>query len=455
MNKKSLNIKDRLYIGTTIILIIMLIISIYKTKEKENRIKQTMANEYNMAFNELVGYVQNIENFLAKASISTDKEHGAETLTEVWRQADIAVSYLSQIPLNTEELTKTSKFLNQVSEYSYSLSRKNINGEDLTQEDLDNLEMLHNYSLDLKDSLNQMLEEINNGTISWEEFTEIKNKDYVQQVDNVEVNSLVNIDNNFNEYAGLIYDGAFSEHIEKEEKKGLTGEEIDEEKAKQIAIDFIGKDKIEDISLNAFIENGNIPVYDFSVQIKDIEDKGNISISKKGGKVVIMNIEREVRENKIKKEEADEIGKEFLKQKGFDNMKETYYQIESNIITVNYAYTQENVVIYPDLIKLKIALDNGEILGIETNGYLNSHTEREIPEAKISIKEAKEKLNKRLNIETEGLAIIPTEWKTEIYCYEFKGKVEETEFLVYINAETGKEENILVIVETPGGILTK
>ena len=105
--------------------------------------------------------------------------------------------------------------------------------------------------------------------------------------------------------------------------------------------------------------------------------------------------------------------------------------------------------------KYRIYLDNGEILGIETNGYLNSHTERKIPEAKISIEEAKEKLNKRLNIESEGLAIIPTEWKTELFCYEFKGKVEETEFLVYISAETGKEENRLVIVETPGGILTK
>ena len=52
------------------------------------------------------------------------------------------------------------------------------------------------------------------------------------------------------------------------------------------------------------------------------------------------------------------------------------------------------------------------------------------------------------------MAIIPTEWKTEILCYEFKGKVDEREFLVYINVETGKEEDILVILDTPGGTLT-
>ena len=39
-------------------------------------------------------------------------------------------------------------------------------------------------------------------------------------------------------------------------------------------------------------------------------------------------------------------------------------------------------------------------------------------------------------------------------CWEFKGKVDDTDFLVYINCETGKEEDILVIVNTPNGTLT-
>ena len=52
------------------------------------------------------------------------------------------------------------------------------------------------------------------------------------------------------------------------------------------------------------------------------------------------------------------------------------------------------------------------------------------------------------------MAVIPTEWQSEILCYEFKGKVQDTEFLVYINAENGREEDILVIKDTPNGILT-
>ena len=109
---------------------------------------------------------------------------------------------------------------------------------------------------------------------------------------------------------------------------------------------------------------------------------------------------------------------------------------------------------YPDLIKVKVALDNGDILGIETTGYLNNHCNRDLSNIKITKDDAKKVLNSKLNIESEGLAIIPTEWQTEILCYEFKGKINDTEFLVYINAENGNEEDILVIKDTPNGILT-
>ena len=135
-------------------------------------------------------------------------------------------------------------------------------------------------------------------------------------------------------------------------------------------------------------------------------------------------------------------------------MKETYYLKQEGVMTINYAYSQDGVVMYPDLIKVKVALDNGDILGVETTGYLNNHTTRDISNVKITKEQAKENLNKDLNIESEGLAVIPTEWQTEILCYEFKGKVDDTEFLVYINAENGREEDILVIKDTPNGILT-
>ena len=239
------------------------------------------------------------------------------------------------------------------------------------------------------------------------------------------------------------------------ERKGLTGEEIDEDKAKQIAEEFIGKDKIKEINSNGVSENANIPSYDFAVKTENNNDTNLwISVSRKGGHVVFMNYNRNVDVEVITTEKANELGKEFLNTRGISNMKETYYMKQDGIVTINYAYMQNDVIMYPDLIKLKVALDNGEILGIETTGYLNSHTERTLEEVQISKEKAKESLNKELEILSEGLAVIPTKYQTEVLCWEFKGKVEDREFLVYINATTGREEDILVILNTPNGTLT-
>lgn len=450
-------LKDRHMLTIIVVLVaIIAALGIFAYK-KQTEFRQASENQYNLAFYELVDYVQNVENYLAKSLISTTPEHGAETLTRVWREANLAQTYLAQLPVEANELSNTAKFLNQVSDYSYSLSRKNINREPLSQDDLNNLKTLHDHSVELENTLNQLSSDINDGRIKWGELEKKGTNAFAQQVSNISKDSFSNIESNFHEYAGLIYDGAFSEHITSAEKKGLTGEDIDEEKAKQAAIEFIGQDKIEQIDSSGMSENTDMPTYDFSVKLKGAQKDNfaTISITKKGGHVVYMNYNREVNAESIDQQQADQIGKDFLNSRGFTNMKETYYLKQDGIVTINYAYTQNNVVMYPDLIKLKIALDNGEVLGIETTGYLNSHSQRTIPSPKISKEKAKEVLNQNLNIESEGLAYIPTEFKTEIFCWEFKGKVDGTDFLVYINAETGKEEDILTIINTPNGTLTK
>ena len=433
-----------------VVLAVALGIVLYKNQKEY---KQASENSYNMAFYELVDYVQNVETYLAKSLISSTSEHGAETLTNLWREANLAQAYLSRLPIESQELENTEKFLNQVSDYSYSLSRKNIYNENLTEDDFKNLKDLHSYSLELENTLNQLSDDLNSGRFKWDELTNKGTIAFAQQVDNISKESFSNLEENFHEYSGLIYDGAFSEHLTNQENKGLTGEDITEEQARGLAEEFVGKDSIKEVTNLGFSENATIPVYDFSITNQK-DETINISISKKGGHIVAMNSNREVNSEIISQEEANQKGKEYLKSKGFENMKETYYLKQDGIVTVNYAATQENVVIYPDLIKVKIALDDGEILGVETTGYLNNHTQRDISNVSISAEEAKKTLNKDLQIESEGLAIIPTEWKTEILCYEFKGKVEDREFLVYINAQNGREEDILMITNTPNGTLT-
>lgn len=440
-----------LSIITIFLVIILCLVAVLINRRKEA--KQASENSYNMAFYELVDYVQNVETFLAKALISSTPEHGAETLTNVWREANLAQAYLSQLPIQSQELENTQRFLNQVSDYSYSLSRKNIYDESLTDEDLKNLKDLHSYSVELENTLNQLSDDINSGRIKWNELTNKGEVAFAQQVSTSSLDGFSNLEENFHEYSGLIYDGAFSEHLTSSEKKGLVGNDIDENAAKQKVIEFIGNSNIKEVQNLGYSENANIPEYNFSVTTIS-GDNISLSVSKKGGHIVYMNSNRDVNTEIISQEEANQKGKEFLNKHGFENMKETYYLKQDGVVTINYAYNQNDVVVYSDLIKVKVALDNGEVLGIETTGYLNNHTQRDLSNIKITKEEAKKTLNKDLEIGYDGLAIIPTEYKTEILCYEFKGKVDDKEFLVYINAQNGREEDVLIITNTPNGTLT-
>lgn len=446
-------LKDRHMLTLVVVLITIIVILCLFTYKKQREYRQASENSYNLAFFELVDYVDSVEVYLAKSLVSNSPKHGAETLTYVWREANLAQSYLSRLPINSSELENTAKFLNQVSDYSYSLSRKNIDDKELTQEELDNLKQLHEYSVELKNTLNQLSNDLNSGRISWGELTKKASPVFAQEVSNISKDSFSNLEKNFHEYAGLIYDGAFSEHMTNPERRGLVGDDIDEETAKNKVEEFFGKDVIKEIQSNGLTQNANIPCFDFTVTKND----GNnawISISQKGGHVVLANSTKDVQAEVITQEQADEIGQKFLDSRGIHNMKPTYYLKQNGIVTINYAYVQDGVTVYPDLVKLKVALDNGEILGMETSGYLNSHTQRTFATPKVSQDEARKKINKNLEIISESMAMIPTEYQTEILCWEFKGNVEDRQFLVYINVETGKEEDVLVILETPDGTLT-
>lgn len=441
--------KNRIWMFVIIVAVIAISILAINLISQKKVYATTKENEYNMAFYQVVDYVQNLKTYLAKAMVSKSAEHGAEMLTNVWKEANMAQAYISMLPIESQEIENTEKFLNQASEYSYYLSRKNIEGRDLTNNDIGVVEKLYNYSNDLSNTLNEMSEELNNGTLTWDD---LKNNNESAEIS--EVSTFDVVEENFHEYSGLIYDGAFSEHIVNVQKKGLVGDLIDEETAKQKAEEFIGKNKIKETKNNGLVENGDINVYRFEMTTNDDKTIG-ISISKKGGHVVYMILNRQIDEEKISEQDAVEIGKKYLEDKGFINMKETYYQKENGLIVVNYAYQQKDVVMYADLIKLKIALDDGEIIGIETTGYLNNHYERQSIEPQITEEKAKENISNQTEILSSGLAMIPTEWKTEILCYEFKGKIKEVDFIAYINAQNGEEEDILILTTTPNGTLTE
>lgn len=435
------------------ILVLLLAFLCIFLKMENNKVVQTMESSYSRSLYELVEYLDNVETLLAKAQITSSSEYAAKNLTEIWRKADLAQSSLSQIPITHMTFEKVEQFLNQLSDYSYSLSHKAIENQALTDEELKNIANFYERCKTMNITLTNLVVDMGSGTLSWDELTkEVNVAPFAQEVANLSQDSFGEIEENMQDYEGLIYDGPFSEHMTSVTPLGLGNEEVDQITAEQKIYEYVNKDEVKEVTYNGVVE-ATIPVHSFNVALND-DTMFYIDVTRQGGEVLWFVSNREVEEENLAFDEAKSKALKFLNEHGITNMKETYYTIENSMATINFAYVQDDVVCYPDLLKVKVALDDGSIIGFEAQSYYSSHHERNFAKPKVSIEEAREILNDNITIISEGLAVIPTDWRTELLTYEFKGKVDENEFIVYINAETGKEEKIFMIIDSPNGVLT-
>lgn len=85
-----------------------------------------------------------------------------------------------------------------------------------------------------------------------------------------------------------------------------------------------------------------------------------------------------------------------------------------------------------------------------------NHRKREIKEKILTVDECRELISPYLTVISSRLSFIPLETGKEALCYEFRCKDRDgQENLVYINAQSGKEENILLLLYSDDGVLTK
>ncbi len=440
-------------ISAIILIAILLIFSAYM-KIENNKVIETLESSYTRSFYDLIEYMDNVETLLAKVQISNSSEYAAKTLTDIWRKADLAENSLAQIPITHIALEKIVQYLNQLSDYSYSLSQSLIDRETLSEEELENLQNYYEKCKTLNQTLNELVNDLDSGSISWKELTKKEETNFLaQEVSNVSQDSFGGIEESMQDYEGLIYDGPFSDHMTSITPLGLKDEKVTLEQAKEKMFEYVNSNNIKNIEVEE-VSEATIPVYSFDITLKD-DSKMYIDVSIQGGEVLWCMSDKNASEEKITVEQAKESAKKFLDSHGIFSMQDTYYISENGMATINYAYKDANdIICYPDLIKVKVSLADGSIIGMEAQSYYSAHTSRKYQIPKISMEDAKKKINSNIEIYYEGMALIPTDWRTEILTYEFKGRVDENDFIVYINTETGKEQEIFMIIDTPNGILT-
>lgn len=405
---------------------------------------------YQHYFSELAEAMRGISTALQKTEYTNSNVYAAGLANEITREASAAQSAMSGLPFASIELEKTAKFLSQVGDFSYYLARKDASGGEISDEELQSLRELAETAYSLSVSMDELYASVADGSMSVAGALDAESSSETG-ISGVAA-ALVEIETQFPEYAGLIYDGPFSEHVASRTASFLEGKtEVRAADAALVAATAGGFETSE-ITLTGE-SAGVLPTYQFTV-----ERDGEVwyfDVTKQGGVLLEMYSSREVGTPVLSAEECIEKAKDRLASLGMRDLAESYCFEREGVVTINFAHVERGVICYPDLIKVSVAADTGDVIGLEARGYIMNHRERTLPEVAVSEQEAHASLSPALTVESTRLAVIPSAGEYELFCHEFLcTDAEGRHVLVYVNAETGVEEQILILIESAAGTLT-
>ncbi len=425
----------------------------YGLSRDREQIVTYMNNNNQRAFYQLVDHVENMEVMLSKGLVSNSSLQRMMIFSDVWQESYAARETLAQIPVTGPSLTRTSTFLTQAGDYVWSLAKKFVRGEDVKPEEIAKLNELHTEAGFLAAELENIEKSAADRRLTWGEIKTKSEEDMGHEV-NVP-RGLENINRKMEDFPTLIYDGPFSDHIINREPRGLTGSPVSKDRAAALARRFVETGTSKQYRVVKTEEvNGIIPAFRvYLAPPQQAEATVTVDISQKGGHPLFLLNARVVNKAAISSDKAVSLARSFLEKRNMSDMKPTYFIEQQNTGIVIFEYEQDGVLIYPDLMKVKVALDNGEILGFEGTGFLMNHHDRKLPQPRLSESEALRLVNPNLKITSKRLAVIPRENLEEVLVYEFKGTLRQDSFIVYINAMTGDEEQILKVIETNSGPL--
>lgn len=413
----------------------------YKTSTEES---------YDRDFNVLLATLKDMYSKLDKCSISNDDTFLAKSFAEISKLAATSQEMLTRLPLSHVTTSQTTEFLSKVDDFSSAMLTEILDGHSLLEEDRNALAAVTNSSKLFLDQMYAFHEEIAKDGSEFKWDSGEKEYYFDEAKENIITESFTSMNEDFVEYPSMIYDGPFSDSLKNPTPKGLTGEETTKEEIETRINKLLGDGSGIQLTYNGEAE-GDIPSHSFTVSEGD--NSLYLLYSKTGGHLISATCSKQPEAETITMDQALAVAQEFLKKTGVDPMTPTYHEKYNNIGVFNFAYIQDDVTVYSDLIKVQVSLQDGSVIGYEAEGYYMSHTIRDLETPSITLEQAQSSISVDLSITHTTLALIPTKGKNEVLCYEFKGTSGDQMYIIYINATTGKEQQIFRVIEADQSVL--
>ncbi|MEI3604717.1 germination protein YpeB [Pseudogracilibacillus sp. SE30717A] len=411
----------------------------YKEHEEKNALLIHAENNYQRSFHELSYHMDLLHDKIGTSLAMNSGERLSPQFVDIWRLSSQALSNVGQLPLTLLPFNKTEEFLSQIGDFTYRTAIRDLNDKPLTDKEINTLEKLYSQAADIKDELRQVQYTSLQNNLRWMDV-ELALATEEEQKDNTIIDGFKTVEKKVGEFA-----------------EGDEGSSLMEISTKNHSFNYVpgewkSENEIRDFSKNLFSINDNVnlivtksgegadvPMY--SVSYKDGKSV-YMDITQKGAHPIQILVDRPINEPKLSLNDGLMKAEDYIKTFDFKDMIPLQSQQFDNTGVFSFVYSQNNVRIYPDSMVIKVALDNGDIVGFNAKNFLMNHHDRKIPEPTLSIEEAKDFVNKNVKIEEEHLALIENDLHEEVLTYEFLGILENETYRIFINAEDGMEEKV-------------
>lgn len=400
-------------------------------------------NTYRKSYYSLLYNVDGLETAANKLTVASGKATRQEYLSEITSYATAAAENLSAFTPEETGESKMVKFINQTGDFASYLDDKLNKGGSVTEEDRRTIDDISTAVREIKSSLVALSDEVERGDFSFVDALKKKDGAFGEKIAAFESKEI--------EYPSMIYDGPFSDSLTARQAKALRGAEVDEAGCKAVVERLLKSVKPSDIS----VKQGSKSDFErYECEANTEWGKAYLTIAKKGGALVSLNFP-EVKQTGtfIEAEDAERYAEKYLVDLDILSMKAVWASLYDDVYYINLAAEQDGVILYPDLIKVKVAADTGRVIGMESLNYLYNHTLRDLPAATCTEQEALDAISEYIAVQSCRLTLVPTKGNGEALAYEFFGTKGEDKYFVYVDAESGEEMKIMRVLDGERGLL--
>lgn len=412
----------------------------YQEHKEKNDVLIQAENTYQRAFHELSYHIDMLHDKIGSSLAMNSRDRLSPQLVDIWRLTSEAHSNVGQLPLNLLPFNKTAEFLSEIGKFTYQTAVRDLENDPLTEGETARLKELYTQSAEIKDELREVQHVVLKNNLRWMDV-QLALSSQDEKSDHLVLDSFKTVEDKVTGYSEANENTTLmGTESDEHDYSFLTGKNLTEDEILEKSNELFKLADKNEIAITKSGEGSDIPFY--SVSYQNGEKNAYMDITEQGGHPLALLVDREVETNKISLNEGLEKAKEYLEQFDYEGM-EIYQSTQySNIGLYSFLYNENGVRVYSDAIEVKVALDNGDILGFTARNYLMNHRKRDIPEPSISKEQAAEKVSQGLDIKEDHLAIINNDLQEEVLTYEFLAVLDDDTYRIFINAMNGTEEKI-------------